>query len=1656
MSRFIDFRNPLTPVEREMALLGREEQVRNQTLPQYILGNGDLSFEPPSSNVFTNLLQKSARGSIDLGTGAGVVLNSGAGLLSRQFYQIDDTRLPLYEKDGTAVLSDGSVKPVEELSGVDYFKALDPSIRAMLEVHGFSEQNFRDTKSIEDASYRYNNIRRDIFLDQSIRHYNEVNPNWATFTGITNFALDVITDPINLVSFGAGTAAKGGFRAAAKETLEGATAAVGRNMVDGDSVANAIVKADRSGGAFAGFVVEAIDPPAFVTREVVDIDGQVYSVTSKVISQEGDRATYQVSRITKNGVEMPTPGRRGPIVTDPPVYPALDKAPLITPYTQAPPPVPPPVKLPPITLAGRMNKRTGLTDRLQDAYDARLRIELEIKKFMDAELEEVGLDLGLERLGKDINKLKDMETRFNEISREIVKLEKKLDKELAAAYKKRAALDKEFEEFLREGDDFVEVELETGLAYLKQDSDYLKNLDQRYAGVEKTIKRLESPDPHNMRVEKPDIIPVYGKNVEPGKELGPYREQGLALRRRNDKIRLARDPNQSTALARINYSDDILGPGVSDEVAQAIFREGLIPRQSAVGLAVAGGLVFDGLSQYAEYNQRVKGLGADEEFQYSFARAGMSSILTGSLAAIGSIPLGRQPKPITVGSVMHSSPASLAGRRAHNMVRNGSAAEDARISLVELDAITRAERWSEAAYTPEQHNEIMDILTHMNIVEGIPTNPNEYSAFDIGALFSNAPTFLEAKAFLLGGAKGGPATAFDSVLRQIRDLDVKIREAKATGDEALTKSLLKKRAKLQERRRELADTFEFREDTPGYQYRAIVDDVPFTDIYHPESDRLYRLRNLLALRKEDLPEGNQGQIQKLTSKVFGYLSVLGSQGTVARQYQKMTKLGDNPIAQNVARMIAAIDSRIADDMFSGPDGQAVFTVEQNIALFSLRRADFVNTYYKVMNKKSRAEREAIGREVMQARSGTVKESEISEAAKELLPSFSKYYDDMAEIGIRNGGLRSRIDGYVNIQFRDGVTNAQFDIVASKLARYWRKKQFHDRTTDVHYGTLVRIKVLAEDGVTVVNPEKYAKVPRKLSDLDEADLARYRAELDAALLLEAKDAIARRQGRTKGGPEDPVVRAEGRKVQYSPDNRASRVIEQEFWASNEIMDMGIIDTEISEVMKSYERTMGAYLARQETMTNMFGEPVRFEDVVLVLRQEAQKMSNDDPLRADILEAIDALERMGQRAVGHYNIKRTGLEKILQPFLDIASGAIRQGVVIPMSTEVAVTGLSSLIRPSEARLMIRHLREAFNITKVREDLMAMGYAIDYERASDRFFGTSPFDPANSVGRGARWFKENSTIWFGEEALTNRLRRFSFAAFHMRTGRKLMSVVDKLEALDIKLDPNDPKQLKAAARAAGFGGDAAFARDLRRLGLTKKSSRDAIRRFKEIDPDSLNHPTTATRIAMQETDPDLQRSMFEVADALGILSRERTDRFIVKRSSGTEFLSNDALGNALLQFLTYPTSWFNAFLKRGAQGPNHQLAGYMGAYLLGEVVASVLRDVVYKGMTPDEVLDDWEENFYKKMGRIVQRIPIAGPWTDFAVSPVVSLLTGDKPRFSLATTPAGSFAEKTMGGAVSILRKTVKGEPVEVQEVKNTLRMTPIFGSPPAQLLMRDSEE
>ncbi len=1477
MSRFPTYREPYSRTEREIERLLVNEQFQDNHRPQY-LERGEATFLPPETNALQNLFLKPARRQFEssgLGTAAST---TGFSFFSSQFFPKGDNDIPLNISGDNAIFRDGTIKPVSDLSGTDYWDALDPHVQHVLSNKGVSKDQFRDIENKFEADERYNNIAHSIELDQKAQRFNEIRPSWASATGLAGFALDVITDPINLITFGTGSLVKSTATQGVSTGIRASTTALAKTATrDGMPFASVFSQASRASDDLAGHLLTSLQSSKYVTREVVDIDGRVMKVTFEVIEDLGDTRRLRPISVSKEGLAKFKPKAL-------PAGPGKD----LVPVTVSP---------------------------LDDATELVVRSTSDLANVPGKGLVRIG-----SILDDKIPDVRRMKTVRNTAGEGLVVIPKSM-----------------------------------------------------VAGVPSTTK--------------------------------------------------------TTAASLVQ------------EATQTSAR---LSKTQAAMLGIAEATIYDTVTQYAEYKHRVDNLGIDEEFSYNYLNGAMSATLGGSLSALGASLAGRSPSPITNNSLIQDHPSSLVGRRAENKVRKGTAARDAQVDLIEMDAMHRVQAWSKAAYSSTQYRQIMDAVE--------PLDAPFYDS--LGEFFSSAPTFNEAMAFIKG-EKTDTSTELSSLLRTIRDRSQKIRDLKVNGESPELKTLRRRQKTDEDRYRELVSRFEFREDKEGYKFRRITEDLPFLDIYHNKTDRMSRMRDLVAGTMDNLPDSTQGQISKATHGIFKYLAKLGSQGTAARQYQKIEDIDSNPIAQVMARMFGAYDPRISNDFFTYSDGTSVTSIHDNIAAFAIKHSGFSNPYARIMRGKTEADRLAIGYEVLSARVGSREVSDLSQEAKELLPLYSKFFDESGRQGVRNGSLRGIIDDYTPFLLKEGLGNTVKNNLSSMYAKWLKDTQFGDDFTELHRNTMYRLKILDDNG-NLVKDSPYEEIPVNKSDLLPEDLERYLEDLDASLNEEARDAITRRFGRKQGTPEDPVVRDEGRKIMFRTDNRASRAIEAKFWMSEDVRKLDVLDTDILKITQNYRDTMGAVIARQETLTEIFGEAARADDFFEHINTLIRNMDNTDPHKVILSDALEALRTMDKHTTGFRTREATGLEKIAVPMKDLTSATINQAIVIAMSPEMVTSVIPRLFNARDIRLFGKHLKEMLSFGLINDDMRAFAYASEVEGGSGRYFGVDAIDPGSHVGKGFRSWRDFSRQWFGEAAVTKRLKRFRYLSDYGRTARKLYKVVDRLDELLVNIDPNDPRSIKDAARKAGFGSDAALARDYRRLGLHTKDAQRAVKRFMEVNEEALYNPEQAAQVAMRESDESLRSAMMDLADRIGILARESTDRVIVTRSAGTALKDNDALGALVLQFLTHPAGWFNATLRRYSQGPNSAFAAYLGMYLMGEATAAAIREVVFKGGTPETVITDWEENFVEKMANVSLRIPMAGPWSSWAVSPLTSLVTGQKGHLGLSSNPAFSFAESTVNGTVTSARKVFKGEEITDQNLRNMVRQFPLLGSPLGQTLIRSGEE
>lgn len=1078
-----------------------------------------------------------------------------------------------------------------------------------------------------------------------------------------------------------------------------------------------------------------------------------------------------------------------------------------------------------------------------------------------------------------------------------------------------------------------------------------------------------------------------------------------------------------------------------------------------------GGVVgFDALAQYAEYRDRVDNLGIKDGFRYSYLRGGIAATLGLSLGNMGVLLSGGTPKAITKADVRQHAPTTLAARVYGNLARKQSVADDVRLNLLEHDVLDSAEMFAREAYSPEDFQIIMLELENLEFNEATGKFINtrtgvEMDAADLGVFVSNGPTSNELL-LRMDGTLETTETSISFLTKEVGRLRSELRDMRAErGESPEVKRFVKKVGAAEQALRDAYDTFHFADEKGiANRMRPLVSDVPLKNVFHSKEEGLARAEALIANNIDDLPADSSGAIQKTTFSIFKWLATLGSQGTAARHYQKVETISSNGTAQVMARLFGAFDPRIANTHFADATGAAVSSVYDNIIKIATRRGRFTLLYDDVMKGKTPLEESQIGVEVMLLRQGVLERADVSEEARKLFEPFGKYYDDLGSQGVRNGALKRKEKDYISVALKSDLPNPTLKKIAALYSKDLLDRLYRTgENDDLHRGALFAAKVVDEKG-NPIRKGVYDTPPVKRKDLTPEDQALYDAVLEDTILTYASKSISRRMGRMKSSPEDPVLRTQREEVLYNIDHRATRPIEQSFWISPEVLALDVVETNLKTNLAQYDRGMGAYIGRQETFTEIFGEPINPESVMEVLEHRIRAMDDTDPHKTLLLDAHTALKDLDRRTLGHVSRKATGIEHILTPAIDLAAAAIQMGIAIPMQNEVILTVLRSVFSDSDKKLFLKHGRELLDSGATKRDLVGFQYIYELEKnhlTASRYVGSDGIDPVGSVGKGVRWWKHKSRQWFGEDFLTSRMKRFTAATSFGTTSRKLYRIIDKLEKLDVEIPAGDAATFKAVAREAGFGSDVILAKDIRRLGIATPRMRRALAEYKRIDKEALYHPDQAAQVAMRVQDADLRSDMLDLADRLTVLAREHTDRIIVTRSPGTALRDNDVLGAMVFQFLTYPSSWFNALLKRQSQGPNTILAGYMTSYVLSEIFVSMLRDFTMNGKSAEEIATDWDENFWENIGVIASRVPIAGAFSDLALSGPISLATGSRARMGLSSNPAGSFFERMINEMSSTSRNVLTGEGADTEDFANMTRMFPVLGSPPAQAAIRRIE-
>ena len=1455
MAKYIRPTGPYTNAELGVLDAIRDERFSNFLVPSY-LNEGEPSFNPPNSNLFSNIGDRLVRSGTDLGFGGGLVLQSGASFTAALGASQPNQQLPLRTAEGDQVLMpDGTYRKQDTLMGGDYFDALDPNVRYLMESNGFSRNNFSDIQSVDAAEDRYNNILFDIELNQSLQRYAEERPGWSKVGAVGSFIAEAATDPITLATLGTGAlvgVSKAGakvtatqlLKQTAKETAEIGIRKAGINAFKSVATGEArilpnVLQDYRAANRFSAFLVgSAVASPV----------GMGYDYLAQVAEH------YE--RVDRLGVTGPFEidyARSGLSVLMMAGFGGLGGA---AGYRSTPKPLTnrDVVRLSPTSTVGRRfynkaRRGTASEDALADI------IEVDVVDTAD-------------RISKAVYSIND----YEEIS------------------------------------------------------DLLENV--RFA---ERVPYGNAPNESVVRIKGPEAL-------EQMKSRGLRVGSGVELQ----------TPGSTTM-----YVVDEITPLGLLKVSSGFGETKLIQPNEAVRYFP------EGIPTYGERNTNL-----------------------------------------------------------------GFVIEDSSETLLDL---------TEAAM-----------------------------------FFEQIPTAAEAKRYLRTGEYFEPE--YHSLLKQRDELVQRYRDLQSlrTLTDAHRKTIKKLDSQIKSVEadmRRVVDGGEVRDalgnviqtyprgynisqnNTDSVKIATVLRGTPLRDVRGRKPDRIKRTTDLLGLGEADSPERSLPQIQKATYSVFSALSKAFSIGTLAREGDKLNIKGvrDHPLAIQIAKMFGAFDPRIANDSYTGPDGTGIKTTPEHQRDVRILRQEFDSALHHANRKKNNTQKKQIAREVVQIRS-QIKSSSGDAAVDEIVKGISKYFDEMGKLARRAGIIKEEIVDYLPVRLIPEKAADKLDELTALLAKRWYDGEYADGTK-LHRNTLKTINLVDVEGRLL--SDVYDSVPTELDDLTPEHQTRYKEALIPGLEEEARWAISRKVGTNRGKGEDPIAREENRPVQFREDARSSRKIEQKFWYSDEVIDLEVIDLDLAHLVYDYEAGMGMYISRQLAMNEIFGEPVRFEDALEVMRNS---VAADDPLRDTFKRALDALEELNARTMNHTKREVSGLEKLVQPITDLAASAVNQFMAISVIPEIAMTLSRTAMNPAEYKQVVNIIKDIKGQITA-EDLRLFGMTYEYQGEHSRMLGDGAIDPVTAVGKSARWWRNKSREVFGEAAITRRMKLAHTRITYSKTAKKILKVGDRMDVL-ATVDPNDPKAFAAAAREAGFGSDLHTAKEVRRIGLHDPEVREGLQALRDAGVEALENPRDALAVTARTEDPALRRKMNKATERLRRHAANEAETIIITRTSGTMLRTNNALAAALMQFLTFPTAWFNGFLRTRAQNSNSALAGYFMSFMLGEALAQMARDAS-RG-NADEVLQDWEDNFPEKLAMVGTRIPVAGAWTDVVLGPVRAAAFGGQFRTGLGSAPGIEMVTRIGNELVRNTRAVGSGESLGPDDFSNTARLAPVVGSPIGTWLLNNSFE
>lgn len=689
--------------------------------------------------------------------------------------------------------------------------------------------------------------------------------------------------------------------------------------------------------------------------------------------------------------------------------------------------------------------------------------------------------------------------------------------------------------------------------------------------------------------------------------------------------------------------------------------------------------------------------------------------------------------------------------------------------------------------------------------------------------------------------------------------------------------------------------------------------------------------------------------------------------------------------------------------------------------------------------------DSVGREVLQAMIFSNKS--VDPKYKNIASSLREYMTDMAMRGESAGVLRNLLENYLPIKIYRSEAIQKADQLVDLLTNFWTKKfrpgENGNWNPDLHRGVLVETGLAErmDNGQLKMWTDSYDKRPLTFMQLDEEDRKMYLQFFEDNPDYFRETAKAAIQKKLNIADED-----DGRFVTYERnsamvDVAQGRKLDQEFWYSDEVLDLGVVDTNIGRATEEYERIVGYRIAQQETLNEMFGEVVTFDQALKVLEQLGRVSGEADTAKTMVssLRDLDSIASMRKRTAGEAS-----------KFFEIANSFARAVTFGTVPMTILATEGSVAIARAIGSGNLKRMSRAFDLlahNQSREDLRRMGMAMELEWDSSRQFGyVSDLHGDQNLGkfRGFMRMTENAVREYGGESfITRRLKvlHYYMSSSIMHKYRNKLDAVFQLDSSKYDLSTKDGlKAFKAEARRLGFGDRYDHAEVLTRMGVISKETEAGIRALKAKDPDLLLDPIAMREAALQIEDKATRESAELFLERLSTYAIDDMESFVTTASPNSMHRSDNALANAFLMYTTFPYAFVQRSMSRAFRSPASKQWGYMSVYAFGEMMSYMLRRIVINNEDAEDVRRDMLENPLQNAAGFLLRSPITGPYNPIGDIAFGAFAQDAFPSFSGAA-GAGRFIAAGKA-AINFMRAPFTEEGMQQEDVVRLSNNLPGF--------------